>query len=111
MERTTSAVSLESSGAPRCRLCWGEETDEAAGGSPLITPCSCRGSVGFIHVHCLQHWLEVSRSCFYSVYNFVWKSAERFVWNPQNAYTRGCSSHANSQCCLWGCQSAVNLLD
>lgn len=62
MQRSASAASVSSTGASRCRLCWGEETEEAAGGSPLISPCNCRGSVGFIHVHCLQHWLEVSRA-------------------------------------------------
>jgi hypothetical protein len=74
MQRSASAASVSSSGALRCRLCWGEETDEAAGGSPLISPCSCRGSVGYIHVHCLQHWLEVSSS------NMVLTAAVTLWW-------------------------------
>lgn len=59
MERSASGASLATSngGGPRCRLCWSDDTDT----SPFISPCNCRGSVGFIHVHCLQHWLEVKR--------------------------------------------------
>ena len=34
-----------------CRLCWGDEDD-----GPLVQPCACRGSVKWIHQHCLEQW-------------------------------------------------------
>ena len=34
-----------------CRLCWGDEDD-----GPLVQPCACRGSVQWIHQHCLEQW-------------------------------------------------------
>lgn len=36
-----------------CRICLmeGAESDD-----PLIAPCSCRGSIEFVHVGCLRHW-------------------------------------------------------
>lgn len=38
-----------------CRICYcdGTEVD-----SPLISPCSCSGSMKFIHFSCLQKWLK-----------------------------------------------------
>ena len=38
-----------------CRLCWGDEDE-----SPLVQPCACRGSVQWIHVHCLEQWRRKS---------------------------------------------------
>lgn len=26
----------------------------------LISPCSCKGSLGFVHLQCLEHWLSCS---------------------------------------------------
>jgi len=34
-----------------CRVCFGDED-----GGPLVQPCACRGSVQWIHVHCLEQW-------------------------------------------------------
>ena len=39
----------------QCRVCFGEENDED---NPLVTPCACSGSVKYIHVACLQQWLD-----------------------------------------------------
>jgi len=41
-----------------CRICHGESTPEA----PLIAPCSCSGSMKFVHQECIQTWLKSSRS-------------------------------------------------
>jgi len=39
----------------QCRICllegWTEE-------DPLITPCKCKGSIEFIHLGCLRHWVQ-----------------------------------------------------
>lgn len=38
-----------------CRICFteGGEVD-----NPLITPCSCSGTMKYIHLQCLQQWLK-----------------------------------------------------
>ena len=38
----------------QCRICF--QNDESI--SPLISPCSCTGSLKYIHLICLQKWLQ-----------------------------------------------------
>jgi hypothetical protein len=40
---------------PQCRICLMEDNDTT---NPLINPCSCIGSVRFIHVECIRKWLK-----------------------------------------------------
>ena len=37
-----------------CRICLAEGIDD----DPLICVCKCSGSVRFIHINCLKHWLK-----------------------------------------------------
>mmetsp|Transcript_31895 Transcript_31895/g.31157 ORF Transcript_31895/g.31157 Transcript_31895/m.31157 type:complete len:118 (-) Transcript_31895:471-824(-) len=41
--------------AQTCRFCWG---NDSCMDNPLIVPCHCSGSVGFIHYQCLKNWLS-----------------------------------------------------
>lgn len=48
-----------------CRFCYGEEPQ-------LIQPCNCKGSMAYVHGHCLGQWLETRPSlrcdiCNYSI--------------------------------------------
>lgn len=36
-----------------CRICLTEEEESE---NPLLTPCKCAGSMGFIHHQCLKQW-------------------------------------------------------
>ena len=52
-------------GAKTCRFCYGEDP-------PLIQPCNCKGSMAYVHGHCLGQWLETRPSlrcdiCNYSI--------------------------------------------
>jgi hypothetical protein len=38
-----------------CRICLTEEIEKT---DPLVAPCYCAGTMGVIHVKCLQKWLE-----------------------------------------------------
>ena len=42
-----------------CRICYMEEEDKD---NPLLQPCICSGSMKFIHLTCLKHWIS-TRSC------------------------------------------------
>jgi hypothetical protein len=44
-----------------CRICYLEE-DESNLENPLVQPCTCTGSVKFIHLECLRKWVS-TRSC------------------------------------------------
>lgn len=41
-----------------CRICLDEEDPSDLGANPLITPCSCTGSMRYIHVQCVREWLD-----------------------------------------------------
>jgi hypothetical protein len=38
-----------------CRICYMEEDDPE---NPLVQPCICSGSMKFIHLKCLKHWIN-----------------------------------------------------
>ena len=38
-----------------CRICYMEESDEV---NPLVQPCICSGSMKYIHLNCLKHWIN-----------------------------------------------------
>ena len=42
-----------------CKICYGEEEDQE---NPLVQPCQCSGTLKYIHLNCLKHWLN-TRSC------------------------------------------------
>ncbi len=47
---------------PSCRVCFcGPEPSLKAGGQ-LISPCSCSGSVRYIHLSCLRTWQATQRA-------------------------------------------------
>ena len=41
-----------------CRICY--ETGESAETGPLFCPCLCSGSMGHVHMECLDHWRNSS---------------------------------------------------
>jgi hypothetical protein len=40
-----------------CRICYGEEETEE---NPLVQPCTCSGSMKYIHLGCLKTWINTS---------------------------------------------------
>ncbi|KAM8938984.1 E3 ubiquitin-protein ligase MARCHF1 isoform 2-T2 [Pelodytes ibericus] len=52
-----------------CRICHCEGDEE----NPLITPCSCTGTLRFVHQSCLHQWIKSSdtRCCELCKYDFV----------------------------------------
>lgn len=45
--------------AKLCRICYLEEESIE---NPLVQPCKCSGSLKYIHLKCLKHWI-MTRSC------------------------------------------------
>ena len=43
-----------------CRICYLEEESEID--DPLVHPCKCSGSLKYIHLKCLKHWI-MTKSC------------------------------------------------
>jgi len=39
-----------------CRICFG---DVSSPDDPLISPCSCSGTMQLIHYKCLKHWINL----------------------------------------------------
>ena len=38
-----------------CRICLSDDNDQ---NNPLINPCKCSGTMKYIHLKCLRHWLN-----------------------------------------------------
>jgi hypothetical protein len=56
-----------------CKVCYG---DTVTPENPLISPCKCSGSMQYIHLECLQRWLETRTSCRVNagVITYTWSS-------------------------------------
>uniref|UniRef100_A0A0G4F188 FHA domain-containing protein n=1 Tax=Chromera velia CCMP2878 TaxID=1169474 RepID=A0A0G4F188_9ALVE len=39
----------------QCRICLLEGTSDE---DPLVTPCHCKGSIEYVHIGCLRHWVN-----------------------------------------------------
>ncbi|KAF1766720.1 hypothetical protein GCK72_006678 [Caenorhabditis remanei] len=53
-----SLARSDMSNEPLCRIChccWPPDSND-----PLISPCRCSGSLQYVHVSCLMHWLDIS---------------------------------------------------
>ena len=54
-ELTTTICSVAEQDEVRCRICY---SNESSTDDPLFRPCLCRGTVGLVHVSCLNAWRE-----------------------------------------------------
>lgn len=57
-----------------CRVCWERETES----NPLLSQCRCSGSIQFIHLDCLRHWLagKVTTRESEGCVTYLWKTLE-----------------------------------
>ncbi|XP_070385526.1 E3 ubiquitin-protein ligase MARCHF2-like [Dermacentor albipictus] len=52
-DQPTGDLNGATNSGPMCRICYeGDQED------PLVSPCSCTGTMAFVHVPCLEHWLN-----------------------------------------------------
>jgi len=62
-----------------CRVC----LTESEPGNPLVVSCKCMGSLKFIHIKCLQQWLQNRLHCKTTAISisFVWKTFKCEICN------------------------------
>ncbi|XP_016947699.1 uncharacterized protein LOC108022983 isoform X2 [Drosophila biarmipes] len=53
---SASNDSMPSVGSLVCRICHNADNPEQ-----LVSPCLCKGSLTYVHVHCLERWISTSR--------------------------------------------------
>jgi hypothetical protein len=65
----------EGVGKQPCRICLSETASDS---DPLISPCKCTGTMGRVHLQCLQHWFnsKISARERVNAMSFSWKALE-----------------------------------
>lgn len=64
---------LKGSVTSACRICL---SDQCSSDDPFISPCLCHGSLLYVHLSCLQHWVKTKLSTLESpnVISINWKN-------------------------------------
>lgn len=79
------SIQSESETTRICRFCLFEQADYD---DPLINPCTCTGSMKYIHINCLRKWLnsklQNKKSDFMN--SLTWKSLECELCKKQYQY-------------------------
>ena len=66
-----------------CRICYMEEESKD---NPLVQPCICSGSMRYIHLNCLKHWLNTS------TYNLLDSNDDYFLFLYKKAECELCKT-------------------
>ncbi|XP_077564791.1 E3 ubiquitin-protein ligase MARCHF2-like [Haemaphysalis longicornis] len=63
---------------PMCRICF-----RGARAGSLLTPCNCRGTIGFVHKACLEEWLSRRNTdeCNICSYKFQVERTAKSLWD------------------------------
>lgn len=71
------SLSNSSDGAPTCRICFFGDAKQ-----PLLEPCNCRGTIGFVHRDCLERWIQrtVDPQCQVCHYHFTVRKQAEPAW-------------------------------
>ena len=70
-----------------CRICYMNESDDS---NPLIRPCKCSGSMKYIHLKCLLHWLKTKIEIDKSEYI---ENEYFHIYSPENVECELCKEH------------------
>ncbi|KAI3383248.1 hypothetical protein SNEBB_000249 [Seison nebaliae] len=54
---STPSILISPASSNMCRICYSDKTGEA-----LLSPCRCMGSIGLLHLSCLEMWLGSSNT-------------------------------------------------
>ena len=50
---TTNGAAAKEYEVPLCKICYEQSSEE----KPIYRPCKCQGSMQYIHLECLKHWV------------------------------------------------------
>ncbi|KAF7397758.1 hypothetical protein HZH68_008980 [Vespula germanica] len=69
--------SLVSVGSNVCRICHTNTIME-----PLVSPCRCKGTLAYVHLSCLERWLNQSCRSYCELCNYQFNAVEtlRYTW-------------------------------
>ncbi|XP_052842054.1 uncharacterized protein LOC128256045 isoform X4 [Drosophila gunungcola] len=76
---SVSNESMPSLGSLVCRICHNADNPEQ-----LVSPCLCKGSLTYVHVHCLERWISTSRctTCELCQFQYNTEQTLRIVVRP-----------------------------
>ena len=80
-EKLVIGQNLKSNKNKICRICYQEEDDTLL--NPLIRPCKCSGSMKYIHLKCLLHWLKSRTSNNSSMVNNLNNNFNAYILNQR----------------------------
>ncbi|XP_069136844.1 E3 ubiquitin-protein ligase MARCHF1-like [Argopecten irradians] len=106
-DRSLPAPADISDGVMLCRICHDDDSEQ-----PLISPCFCSGSMGMLHMACLEQWLGASDTTKCEICKFEFsinkrpRSCKWFLTNKKLGRDRRLLL-ADMCCCLWYAPSTI----
>ncbi|XP_036342500.1 uncharacterized protein LOC118751793 [Rhagoletis pomonella] len=96
--QTTPTESVRSIGSLVCRICHNSENPER-----LVSPCLCKGSLTYVHIHCLERWISTSRSTVCELCQFQYNTVQTLRYTCLQSlrmwYSRSMSRRALQEDC------------
>ncbi|XP_054089702.1 uncharacterized protein LOC105221239 isoform X2 [Zeugodacus cucurbitae] len=96
--QTTPTGSVRSIGSLVCRICHNSEDPER-----LVSPCLCKGSLTYVHIHCLERWISTSRSTVCELCQFQYNTEQTLRYTCFQSlrmwYSRSMSRRALQEDC------------
>ncbi|XP_032591077.1 E3 ubiquitin-protein ligase MARCHF4 [Drosophila grimshawi] len=93
-----SSESLPSIGSLVCRICHNADNPEQ-----LVSPCLCKGSLTYVHVHCLERWISTSRCTICELCQFHYNTEQTLRYTCLQSlrmwYSRAMSRRALQEDC------------
>ncbi|XP_034109190.1 uncharacterized protein LOC117571245 [Drosophila albomicans] len=97
-EASNSSGSVPSIGSLVCRICHNADNPEQ-----LVSPCLCKGSLSYVHVHCLERWISTSRCTICELCQFHYNTEQTLRYTCLQSlrlwYSRAMSRRALQEDC------------
>ncbi|BFG06104.1 E3 ubiquitin-protein ligase MARCH4 [Drosophila madeirensis] len=95
---SASSESMTSLGSLVCRICHNADNPEQ-----LVSPCLCKGSLTYVHVHCLERWISTSRCTICELCQFQYNTEQTLRYSCLQSlriwYSRAMSRRALQEDC------------
>ncbi|KAL9917511.1 uncharacterized protein ACN2A1_003223 [Glossina fuscipes fuscipes] len=81
-----------------CRICHNSENPER-----LVSPCLCKGTLTYVHIHCLERWISTSRCTTCELCQFQYNTQQQLRYSMLQSlriwYSRAISRRALQEDC------------